>query len=163
MKARRERQIFAQFAEVANESLNLGIDATSIKCEDEPKPDISCMMGAGKCYFELTEITDEGLARSVSISVKEMTITGGVFSQDSPLIDALTNKAIKTYPDLDGSLDLLAYYDKQYPPSAGAIQESTRRELYWIIQSMTRFGQWSRIWIYDTWNKRILGLLSYRI
>lgn len=162
-KAKNEKRIFSEFAVVAKAVANLEIELSSIVNEDPPKPDISCLISGQKHYFEMTEITDEDLARRVSISLKDNIVTGGFFSQDGPLVDAFTKKEQKTYLDLDGPLELLAYYEKQYPPPKGKIRGSTLYELDSRTQGMTVFGQWKRLWIYDTWNKRILGLFESKL
>jgi len=159
-KARYERLIFTDFAKAANTVADFSVNLESVKSEEPPKPDISCTIDGQRNYFEMTEITDQGLARNVSISIKKMKITGRFFSQDEPLIKAFSSKAKKTYPPLDGPLELLAYYDKQYPPPTNLIQESTLNTLCLIIRDMTIFGPWSRLWIYDQWNKNILGCVS---
>ncbi|MGH9802430.1 MAG: hypothetical protein ACRD82_18855 [Blastocatellia bacterium] len=157
-KASYERRIFREFADAALSQAKLEIDLKSIVSEAPPKPDISCAIGTQKHHFEMTEITDENLAKRVSISQRDLVMTGGASSQDGPLIRAFTNKSQQTYADLDGPLELLAYYDKQYPPPPKGIQKATLNQLYWVAQEMVVFGPWSRLWIYDTWNKRIIWL-----
>ena len=67
-KACYERRIFSEFAAVAE----LDVRAGSIKSERPPKADVSCMISGNRHYFELTEITDEDLARNVSINRKTL-------------------------------------------------------------------------------------------
>lgn len=150
LKARNEKRIFAEFASAAR----LNIDAGSIRSED--KPDISCMVSGQRHRFELTEITDEDLARNVSINRKTFKTTGGPYSDDEPLIRAFSNKAAKAkyYSVLDGKLELLAYYDKQPPPFE--LQPSTKVDFYWLTQDMVFLGPWSRLWIYDARDNRVL-------
>jgi hypothetical protein len=157
-KASRERQIFEEFAKVANAESNLQVDMASIKNEGPPEPDISCTINGNRHCFEMVEITDEDLACNVSISIKEMKITGGAFSQDIPLIKAFVSKARKSYPSFIGPLELLAYYDKQYPAPRGGIQQTTLLQLDQIIKYMANNLNWNRFWVYDTWNTQILGV-----
>lgn len=149
-KAHRERQIFIEFANAAQ----LNLDPDSVKSERPPKPDISCRIAGELHYFELAEVTDEGLARRLSIALKEMRITGGALSQRRPLVKAFTDKALKQYLADDGVLELLAYYDKQYPytPDPTLIP----REIGSIANSMVSSGSWARVWVYNDWKKEIL-------
>ncbi len=153
-KARRERKIFAEFAEAAG----LEVDFASIQSEVPPKPDISCTIAGKKHFFEMREITDQALARRYSIAINTGQQTGGWFSQDDPLVSTFSSKLEKDYGELDGVLEFLAYYEKQYPPPI--LKESTRQALFWTTQSML-FGKWRRIWIYSTWDKQVL--CSYRL
>ena len=116
-KARIERLIFFEFAKSANLSHDLKVDLASIQSNDPPAPDVSCRIAGNLHYFEMTEITDNDLAKNVNISRREGVITGGAFSQDKPLFKAISNKSQKSYLGLDGPLELLAYYEKQYPPA----------------------------------------------
>jgi hypothetical protein len=150
-KAERERTIFSQFVEASGTE----VEAGSIVSERPPKPDISCSIGGEKHYFELGEVTDQNLAARVATALKEMRITAGFFSQDNPLIKVFSDKARKNYDTLDGPLELVVYYDKQYPPPEGGLKESTLRDLELIVRDMLNRG-WSRVWLFDTWNKAIL-------
>ncbi len=155
-----ERRIFEKFAATVNSLNQLEIDLKSISNNRPPWPDIRCYISGKLHYFEMTEIVDDGLAKNVAIGRKEMKITGGAFSQDSPLLKAFTQKSIKTYPDLDGSLELLAYYDKQYPPPIELLKQDTLHTLNFVVQNMTDSGNWDRLWVYDGWNDQILGVIS---
>lgn len=70
-------------------------------------------------------MTDQNLAARVARALKEMRITAGFFSQDNPLIKVFSDKAKKKYGKPDGLLELVVYYDKQYPPPEGGLKEST--------------------------------------
>ena len=74
-KAERERVIFGQFIAASE----LEVQARSIASERPPKPDISCVIGGEKHYFELGEVTDLNLAARVATALKEMRITAGSF------------------------------------------------------------------------------------
>jgi hypothetical protein len=148
-KARWERKILTEFAEAAK----LEIVSDSIRSEIPPRPDTSCVIAGQKHYFELREITDQELARRYSISIKTMQQTGGSYSQDDPLIRTFSSKLQKNYRDLDGPLELLAYYEKQCPPPE--LKDSTKETLFWTIQSML-IGQWYRVWIYSTRKREVL-------
>ncbi|MGH9967299.1 MAG: hypothetical protein ACREBG_05635 [Pyrinomonadaceae bacterium] len=156
-KARHERRIFAEFASAAD----LRVDAGSVQSERPPNPDLSCTISGSRHYCELTEITDEDLAKNVNINLKTRETTGGPYSDDTPLLKAFSGKAAKarkSYPIFNGKLELLAYYDKQRP--AYDLQPATKVQLYWLTQDMVLFGVWSRLWIYDTRNKKVLWSYS---
>ena len=152
-KAERERTIFSQFVEASG----IEVEAGSIVSERPPKPDVSCIIGGGRHYFELGEVTDQNLAARVATALREMRITAGFFSQDNPLIKVFSDKARKNYRNLDGPLELVVYYDKQYPPPAWGLKESTLRDLELIVRDMLN-GAWARVWLYDTWNRAILNM-----
>ena len=75
----------------------LAIDSTFAICVDPPCPDIGCRLSSSPYFFELGEVTDEGLARRYSESLRTGKITGGSYSQDDPLRSIITSKAQKTY------------------------------------------------------------------
>src|ERR1700686_363450 len=83
--------------------------------EDPPLPDIRAEIDGHPYYFELGEITDEGLARAVSYSEKTGEITGGPFSQLHPLLKMFRDRCAKSYPTRGDQVDLLLHYTKQYP------------------------------------------------
>jgi hypothetical protein len=149
-KARWERNIFYEFAM----TVNIQVDEKLIQSEKPPKPDISCVVSGQKHYFELVEITDEKAAKSYSLSIKHMQPRTCSYSNDNPLIRAFESKSKKTYETLDGSLELLAYYDKQ--PSAPWLKSETLETVYQVIREMLQSGPWCRIWLYDVWKKQIL-------
>ena len=164
-KEQYQQQIFEKFAIAANTSHQLGIEVASISNQRPPLPDIYCTILGRPHYFEITEIVDEGLAKNVTTSIKETvktkkTIIPGVpFSQDNPLLKAFTQKAGKSYSELDGPLELLAFYQKQYPPSADLLTPETLCALNLIVAQMT--GQaWWRVWIFNCWNDKIIGSVS---
>lgn len=151
-KAAREKTIFERFAKAAG----LRVENGSVQSDRPPQPDISCRIDDATHHFELGEVTDQGLAARLAQALRDMKITGGFFSQDRPLVDLLKQKANKNYENLDGALELVLYYDKQYPPPDGGLKQSTLEELEICVASMLT-GQWSRIWIFDNWNEKIIA------
>jgi hypothetical protein len=103
----------------------------------------------------LGEITDRGLASGLSKAIKTGEITGGAFSQDQPFAYILEQKSNKSYRIRKvGILELILYYDKQYPPPqswnlAASLGHS-------IAEKMIQQGPWIRIWVYDDWKKKVL-------
>jgi hypothetical protein len=152
-KQAQEFFIFKEFATTVNNYPEFDFDISSIKNEPPPKPDISCRLNGKECFFELTEITDEKVARIAWEHLK-----GCFFSQDEPLIRTFAKKEKKTYEGLTGDLHLLAYYDKQVAPIgrvvvAGGIVTLT-------MQRMIGDGPWVSIWIFDTWKKEFVVYTS---
>jgi hypothetical protein len=135
----------------------LAIDPDSAVCLDPPCPDISCRLNSTPYFFELGEVTDEGLARRYSESLRTGRITGGWFSQDKPLKSMITSKAQKTYQTDGVPVDLLLYYWKQAPyyPDISQVLAEFRGATDYILQS----GPFSRIWLYEH-PKTVLGVIS---
>jgi len=149
-KAGRELSVFDEFCTRSA----VDVDRSSIQCQRPPKPDIACTVAGTATEFELVEITDESLAANVARSIKTGEVTGGAFSQHEPLIHAFASKQRKTY-ERAGSLQLLAYYDKQYPWSYADptfIDEVVGE----IARGMVSSGTWSHLWVYDTWKHQLL-------
>ncbi|MGH9752949.1 MAG: hypothetical protein ACREA2_09210 [Blastocatellia bacterium] len=152
VKKRDEMKVFNAFAELCP----LKIDPGSAYNEDPPLPDISCRIDGQPHHFELGRVLDRNMAQRRARTMKTRVITGGAFSQDGPLIRILEQKAAKTYPVRKESLDLLIYYDEQVPLPEALFPE-TRGRLLVLVQNMTLFGQFNRIWFYDHPQRRILG------
>ena len=150
LKADRERAIFDQFSKVAK----LLVDPGSIQSDVPPNADIRCKVGGKPLFCEMAEISDESVAASVAESLKTGAATGGAFSQDEPLQKVFADKSLNQYAVKGADLHLLAYYDKQYPldydPTfiPDTIGETAKH--------MVGSGKWQKIWVYDTWEKRIL-------
>ena len=152
-KALRERQIFLDFAAVAG----LQIEPGTVRTLKPPKPDISCRIANQLHYFELCEITDRGVARRLAKALREMKITGGFFSQTEPLVQTFVGKAGKNYNVHGQPLELLAYYDKQLPPPNDC-ESFIERNVGLISEGMGIRGPWTRLWVYNANNKRVLWL-----
>ncbi len=101
-KAGREREIFTEFAATAGLRLVPG----SIVSRPVPEPDILCQLeGQGAVAFELVELIDEGLARSISCADGS-----GVWVGDRTLEMVRTKLKTKKY-ETEYPLELLAYAD----------------------------------------------------
>lgn len=138
-----ELRVFLGFAKASG----LRIDPFSAVCLDPPYPDICCELSSSSHFFELAEITDQGLARRYSESLKTGRITGGWFSQDEPLESIIVSKVQKTYQTDSAPVDLLLYYWKQ-PPYLPIIQGTLGR-LKAARNHVLLSGQFSRVWVYD--------------
>lgn len=135
----------------------LAIDPYSVVCLDPPRPDICCRLSSAPYFFELGEVTDEGLARRYSESLRTGKMTVGWSSQDRPLKSMITSKAQKTYQTGGVAVDLLLYYWKQTPyyPVIPKVLAELRGEIDSILQS----GPFSRIWLYEH-PEKVLGVIS---
>jgi len=125
----------------------LPVDRATAVCLDPPYPDIGCRLRSSPYFFELGEITDEGLARRYSDSLRTGRITGGWFSQAEPLTSILTSKAQKTYETDGAPVDLLVYYWKQAPfdPEVQRVLSA----LGPVLGQMLSSRPFSRVWVYD--------------
>jgi class 3 adenylate cyclase len=137
----------------------LPVDPTSVECLDPPAPDIRCMLSASPYLFELGEVTDEGLARGYSHSLRTGEITGGFFSQSEPLEYMISSKAdkAKKYRTDGFPVDLLLYYWK-HPPYDPAIEQTLTRSAG-LTHQILDSGLFARIWVYEH-PQRILGVLT---
>ncbi len=133
----------------------LPIDPSSAVCLDPPCPDIDCRLSSSRYFFELGEVTDEGLAQRYNESLRTGKITGGAYSQDEPLKSMITSKARKMYQTGGVPVDLVLYYWKQ-APYYPAIQQALT-ELSHVLTS----GPFSRIWLYQH-PEKVLAVVSRR-
>jgi hypothetical protein len=142
-KRMQELRAFLGFTKVSS----LPIEPPTVVCLDPPCPDIGCRLGCAPYFFELGEVTDEGLARRCTDSIKTGKITVGWHSQAKPLTLIFTSKAQKTYETNGAPVDLLLYYWKQAP-----FEPEVRKvlsELRPVVDQMLSPGRFSRIWIYQ--------------
>jgi hypothetical protein len=134
-----ELRAFLGFAKVAR----LPIDLSTVVCLDPPFPDIGCSLNSAPYFFELGEVTDQGLARRYSESLRTGAITGGAFSQDIPLRRIFISKAQRRYETGGAPVDLLLYYWRQTPYDPVVQQAFSERRT--VLSS----GPFSRIWLYE--------------
>jgi hypothetical protein len=153
-----ERTIFREFAGVAQ----LNVDPGSITSGLPPQPDIRFTVGGLEHWAELVEITDQDLARRHMNSLGNGAITGGFFSQSRPLERSIRRKAGKAYATNDSRLDLLAYYDKQYP-AVTVEPDLIPQTMGHVATDMIASGIWSCVWVYDRWNREVLWVYPDRV
>jgi hypothetical protein len=125
----------------------LPVEHATVTCSDPPYPDIRCTLDGPLHFFELGEVTDQGLASRYSESLRTGKITGGFYSQDEPLRSILMSKAQKTYLTDGAPVDLVLYYWKQtpYDPEVQKVLWESRA----LIHQMLSPGPFSGIWIYE--------------
>jgi hypothetical protein len=132
----------------------LNVDPGSPLNAKPPQPDIACTVDGAQYFFELGEITDEGLAKDVNTSLLTgVDSEGGFFSEEIPLIRIIRKKLASRYQTNGVPLDLVLHYDKQ---SAFAPATYLTRYESDISGALVPNGPFLRIWIYDSWTKSIL-------
>jgi len=122
--------------------------------EDPPRPDICTEIRGGKYYFELGEITDENLAKSISDPIRARTVSGCALSQIDPLGKMLDQKCRKRYETSGAPVDLLLYYWRQSPYEP-VIEDYISENRTEIDRAFKNSG-FQNIWIYDMESERVL-------
>jgi hypothetical protein len=149
-----EWSTFRAFASAAP----LDIDPRTIKGCSSPLADILCLISGKPHYFELGEVTDEGLARRTSIAAKEgKSIFGGSFMQWEPLCRIYDQKCSNTYDTQGHKLHLLLYFstDRQVPYTE-ALQIDIARERKRVEQKLHN-SPFTSAWLFDGWEQLIIG------
>jgi hypothetical protein len=146
----RESLMFTSFAK----DTGLIADPYNHFNENPQRPDIRTTIKRHDYYFELGEITDQGLAERVSVSMKSKKFSGCAFSQGEPLEKMLRQKCQKTYQTGRAPVDLLLYY-WIHSPDEEAIDEYLHRNSA-EVQELIQGSQFERIWIYDSDSGRVL-------
>jgi hypothetical protein len=153
-KARAEMGIFINFVRAAN----LMVDDQSAMNLSPPLPDIRCTIGGIPHLFELAEITDEDLATEVNKARRRQTDPdGGAFFEHEPILRVLRKKATRQYQTDGVPLDLILYYDKQYPFMPTEYMKDYPGE---IADVMRPSGPFSRIWIYNNCDEQVISTLG---
>ncbi len=147
-KAEDEMAVFLAFEEAAG----LGVEVGSVKSENPPIPDISCIIHGERCFFELTRVADQAIADDVGRIHRIFRKTGKAplgkllsYSDEEIVKKAICNKAGKTY-QIDGSrFDLLVYCDGFFH---GRIDPN------FVFGILTELGnqysdKWDKIWVFD--------------
>jgi len=106
-----ESKVFVGFAKASG----VLVEPFEHENEDPPFPDISKILQRDKYFFELGEITDEGLARAASDTARTGEIIGTSFSQVDPLLRMLREKCLTKYETGGNLVDLVLFYSKQNP------------------------------------------------
>jgi histidyl-tRNA synthetase len=145
-----KREIFREFLK----RTNMPVDFESIATSEVSGLNFTCEVDGQIRYFKLTEIVDEDLARNYNISMKTMEPHGGAFSQEEPLRRVFQARASRPYHVGDIPIELVAYYDKQAPPTYDPqmIPRTIGRTAEYMIESRG----WARVWVYDTRHKQVL-------
>lgn len=111
-------------------------------------------MNGRSYFFELSQILDEDLARDIGDSIKKKVDSDGRwFSEEVPLIERIRAKARKTYTTAGENIDLLLYYERQFPFAPADYLKKYEAD---IASAVVPNGPFSRIWIFDTWTNEII-------
>ena len=122
--------------------------------EDPPRPDVHTHVDGREYFFELGEITDEGLAKGIGDSMKTKMVSGCAFSQEEPLAKMLKQKCEKRYETNNAQVDLLLYYWRQSPYEDTIMEYLNKNSLE--IDKLLHISQFTNIWIYDLESETIL-------
>lgn len=135
-----ESTIFSGFVKAS------GLPAEHFANDKPPFPDIRAVIFGTTYYFELGEITDQGLAWATADALKTGEITGCAFSQLDPLLRMFRNKCAARYNTNGAPVDLILYYSKQrpYEPLLYEHLKAYADEMRSLIAN----SQFSRIWLY---------------
>lgn len=138
-----ESKVFVGFVSASG----LSIDPYDHENEDPPIPDIRATIAGETYYFELGEITDQGLAWAMADSLKTGEITGCAFSQLDPLLKMFKSKCSTQYQTCGNPVDLLLFYSTQdpYEPLLYDYLNVFAAE----IASLIAGSQFARVWLYS--------------
>jgi hypothetical protein len=117
-------------------------------------PDVSCTIAGARHLFELGEIVDEELADQIGVSQRTQTDgEGGVMAEEDPLLRMIRKKARGTYQTGGVGVDLVLHYDKQCPFAPADCLAGHEAD---IAKALRPQGPFSRVWVYDGWDNKIL-------
>lgn len=144
----------------------LDIDPRSIEMCDPnaaspPLPDVRCLVSGQLEYFELGEVTDESVARTASIAMKNRQgVYGGFMSQRKPLIRIFLKKCRNRYTTNGRPLHLVLHFAVGHQsPFSPQLNEDVKKWRGWLVERIRR-SQFASVWLYDDWHKRVLVRLE---
>lgn len=148
---RNELAVFIDFAAVAG----IDVDPGSVVNAPSPEPDIRCTREGKPHYFELSEITDQKLARCSARAFKydEQTVTA--FSYDCPLKYIIEKKSTRKYTSGGAPVELVLYYQTQHAPPSWHFSDLRARNMAGL-EALVLSGLFRRVWIFDAVKKLIL-------
>jgi hypothetical protein len=147
-----ELQVFETFAAVAAEAR---VDPGSAISGVRSEPDILCTVAHARHYFELGEITDPTVAKSMADAIKQDGPRGCAFSQDRPFAYIIEKKRSRSYTTSGAPVELLLYYRTQSPPLRSHFAELLSNSGP-DLQALVTSGRFQRVWIFDFSEQRIL-------
>ena len=154
-KAEHELGVFKAFVCAAR--LPIAID--SIKCEDPPAPDVSCLLKGTPVYFELTRAAAQDIADDVGRSFRRVKTERVVVGQAHPYDDrqilenAVGRKAGAHHETNGRDLHLLVYYDGVFHAVGGLdVVEPIYRDLQGRFQD-----RWTAMWLFDQPSGTVIG------
>jgi hypothetical protein len=147
-----ELDVFNAFASVAAEAR---IDSGSGVNATRPEPDIRCTVTRARHYFELGEITDPSVSKSMADAFKHHEHRGCSHSQDRPFAYIIEKKRGRSYTTSGASVELLLYYRTQSPPPSSHFEELLNKSTS-DLQALVTGGPFQRVWMFDFSEKRVL-------
>jgi hypothetical protein len=149
-KEKREQKVFAAFAKRSG----LKIIECSIKSCKWPMPDICCNLDGSDYFFELTEVVSQLQAQALN--------TKGVYTSAIPdpdelgpraMVNIIRQKQNKTYEIGKSKVDLLLYFDKDFPTYFLDLKsDAGPTDIGLAVGECKRLGPFSRIWSYCGWS-----------
>ncbi|MFH0732872.1 MAG: hypothetical protein V2A72_08165 [Candidatus Omnitrophota bacterium] len=140
-QAKDEKDIFRKFIK----NCPYPIQENSIEAKPTPEPDVSCKFRDGTlAYFELTELVDNSVAKSIYGGSFE----GGFFTDDF-LFENISNKFKKNYSQ---TCDLIAYYDVQ----PIIVEKNYLSILQDFIKVNIKNSPFRRVWIYSVHQEKVI-------
>jgi hypothetical protein len=126
-----------------------------------PLPDVRCLASGQLEYFELGEVTDESVARTASIAMKNrQSVYGGFMSQRKPLIRIFLKKCRNRYTTNGRPLHLVLHFTvKHQSPFSLQLNEDLKKWRGRLVERIRR-SQFASVWLYDDWQKRVLVRLD---
>jgi hypothetical protein len=147
-KADREMAVFKSFV-----ASGVAIDKGSESNAEPPYPDVRCTISGKLHWFELGQIIDKEVAAKTSPRRNRM--DGGFgFSQETPFVYIVKDKATKTYETLGAPVDLVLHFDLHLGTKR-VIQDQIQKHAA-LLKTLVNEGPFSRVWIYDEYTKSIV-------
>jgi hypothetical protein len=156
-KSYREYLTFLNFAKVSP----LDIDLRSIENRPVPEPDILCKVAGSAEYFELGEVTDEGLAKRASIAERAGVDTNsGWMDQSAPLLKMITQKCSKTYSCNQLPVSLLLHYNVGHQTPHPQVVAQVASDVRQLASQQFQASPFAAIWFYDGWEQKVLDVIK---
>ena len=157
-----EWKTFRAFAAASN----LDIDPRAVEMCDPnaakpPLPDVRCLVSGELEYFELGEVTEENLARTASIAMKNrQSVYGGVVSQRKPLVRIFLKKCQNRYTTNGRPLHLVLHFAVgRQSPFEPQLNDDLEKWRVLLVKRIRRSAFFS-VWLYDDWQNRVLFRLE---
>ncbi len=146
-----EKKVFEKFIK------SIGINVVSIQSCKPPKPDIFCEAEFGKLYFELTDNTSQQMQKSAH--TKDEAVRNAAF-WFNPFPAEYKQKFEKHYETNSIECELVIYFGIHPVAELGPHFDTRLQDnIEWIRQHIQQ-SQFSRVWIYDYHQDRVLACVN---
>ena len=144
-----EMLIFQSFAAVSG----LPIDEGSPEHRDPEYPDILCTILGRKYWFELGQVIHREVAEKVN--PKRRKLDGGFsYDQERPFVDLVKSKATKKYTTEGAPVDLILHFGFRFGSATAARRLCEKHAA--LLEALTTAGAFSRVWVFDEFNKVVI-------